>query len=252
LNIDDFRRIKAEELESAKNPVEPVVPDVVVPPVVNTPVVPEVTAPEKFMVNGQEVTMEELQNGYLRQGDYTKKTQEVAKQRGESQEAIDFYETLKQNPQLVEELRTKTPLPQSIDPVTAKVTELENKLYEMMLQSEVEGLKNKYPDFEVREVIERAQKEGITNLESAYRLVKAERPAPVVDADEARKTMRASILAEIQAEGASVSTLITGNDATAVVPDTTVSISDQEQKVAKGMKMSESEYVKWRDIGKKK
>jgi len=62
LNIDDFRRIKAEELESAKNPVEPVVPDVVVPPVVNTPVIPEVTAPEKFMVNGQEVTMEEFRS----------------------------------------------------------------------------------------------------------------------------------------------------------------------------------------------
>lgn len=42
-----------------------------------------------FEVNGETVSLEELKNGYMRQGDYTKKTQELAKEKKSKAEAED-------------------------------------------------------------------------------------------------------------------------------------------------------------------
>lgn len=41
-----------------------------------------------FEVNGKTVTIEELQKGYMRQSDYTRKTQELAQQRTQIQEPV--------------------------------------------------------------------------------------------------------------------------------------------------------------------
>lgn len=41
-----------------------------------------------FEVNGEQVTIDELQKGYMRQSDYTRKTQELAQQRTQVQEPV--------------------------------------------------------------------------------------------------------------------------------------------------------------------
>lgn len=46
----------------------------------------------------QAVTIEDLQKGYLRQADYTRKTQEVAEQRRAAHDAVEFYETWRKDP----------------------------------------------------------------------------------------------------------------------------------------------------------
>lgn len=51
-----------------------------------------VTGPES-------VTVQELQKGFLRQADYTRKTQELADQRRAATEAVEFYETFRKDPQ---------------------------------------------------------------------------------------------------------------------------------------------------------
>lgn len=52
-----------------------------------------------FEVDGRQVTVDELKNGYLRQDDYTRKTQELSKLRGESENAIVLWEALQEKPQ---------------------------------------------------------------------------------------------------------------------------------------------------------
>lgn len=44
------------------------------------------------------VTLQELHDGYLRQADYTRKTQELADQRRVTSEAVDFYEAFQNDP----------------------------------------------------------------------------------------------------------------------------------------------------------
>jgi hypothetical protein len=62
---------------------------------------PAETVPTTFELPGidEPVSLEELKNGYLRQADYTRKTQEVAADRNTSAKAIEFWEALTTRPQ---------------------------------------------------------------------------------------------------------------------------------------------------------
>jgi hypothetical protein len=184
----------------------------------------------------------------------TKKTQEVANQRKESQEAIAFYEGLKQNPQLAQQLKNITPIPRQVDPATARVSELENRVYDMMIQTEINTLQNKYKDFDVREVLNMAQSKKMNNLEDAYLLVKANKATTVSvpDSEALKKQLRQEILKELESERNATQTIISSNDNPSVIVDDSPKLSPAEMKVARMMKLSDADYVKWRDIGKKK
>lgn len=217
--------------------------------------------PEKILIDGVgEIDFEELKKGYLRTSDYTKKTQEVARQRKELEEAIKFWEGIKQNPQLLEQLANLNQLPQNLDPVQSRIIELENKLYDLILEKEVERLKDKYPDFEAREVLQTAYDKQIDNLEDAYFLTvskkqpKKKTDDTQLDIEELKKQLkeelRKEVLNEINPDA--TNSIITPNSSNAPIQDNSPKLSDAEKKVARMMKLSEEEYVKWRDINAKK
>lgn len=56
--------------------------------------------PDSFILPGidEPVTLEELKNGYLRQADYTKKTQELAAARKDMRQAEELWNALRQHP----------------------------------------------------------------------------------------------------------------------------------------------------------
>ena len=60
------------------------------------------TEPEQtmqtFNVNGQELTLEELQTGYMRQQDYISQREELNKLREENKQALELVDYLKKNP----------------------------------------------------------------------------------------------------------------------------------------------------------
>lgn len=273
MNIDQYRAIKAQEAEQAAQKTEQ-------PPSAEEeqkqttteeatseekqeqPTEEESTEeqqeepklPEKITIDGiGEVSVDELKNGYLRQTDYTKKTQEVSRKSKEADEALALYNHLKKNPQLAQQFLQTKSLPPKLDPTTSKITELENKLYDMMLESEINTLQNKYEDFEAREVVKEAHDKKITNLEDAYFLVKArkEKEKPSSDPEKLKEELRKELLKEIEEERKSTQTVISSNDSGPVVQDNTPKLSDKERQVAQNLKMTEDEYVKWRDVGKK-
>lgn len=263
MNIDEYRALKAQELEEANQPEpekEPVQEPVADEPKQDdpqepanqeaTPDEPKDTEPEviEVEIDGQKVPLDELKNGYLRQSDYTKKTQEIARQRKEAEEALAFYNELKKNPQAVEQIKKDRPVPRQLDPATAKVMELEEKLYDMMLEKEIETLQSKYSDFEVREVLTVAHEKGITNLEDAYLISKAK--SGTSDLTAVKEQLRKEVLAELERERSETSTIIsTHNDAKPVTPKE-AELSSAEVRVAKNMGLSPKEYAKWRDTGK--
>lgn len=271
MNITEYRAMKAQEsaqkepeqpIKETTPPVETTPPEPsapATPPVVeDKPIVedktPEVPAePQKINVDGiGEVTIQELKNGYLRQSDYTRKTQDVAKQRREMNEAIQLYENLKRNPALAQQLAEHTPVPPTLDPTTAKVVELETKLYDMMLQREIETLSNKYEDFDARQVLQVASDLNIVDVESAYTIWKSKQPVkapevPSVDINAIKEQLRQEILNEIQSEQKATSTIISSTGGASPVKDNSPKLSETEIKVAKMMKMSPEEYAKWRD-----
>lgn len=245
MNIEQYRAFKAQEEVSKAQPQieQPTIPEVVEtqPPV-------EETKPIAVEVDGKEVTIDELKNGYLRQSDYTKKTQQLSHQRKEVEDAVKFYEHLKNNPEITQQLQQVTSVPRTIDPTQTKVVELEQKMYDMMLEREIETLQSKYSDFEVMEVVEMASQKQLTNLEDAYHLVKSSKGSTqqTVDIDKLKEDLRKELLKEI---GSSVETgsIITTGSQGMVVSHNLPILSQGEIKVATSMGMTPEEYAKWRD-----
>ena len=260
MNIDQYRELKAQEAQASQTTEQTPAPATTVQPettpvVETTPVESKpdetpATLPDKITIDGVgEVTLDELRNGYLRQSDYTRKTQEVSRKTKEAEEAVVLYEHLKQNPQLAQQLLQTKELPANLDPTQSKVVELEEKLYDMMLEKEIESLSSKYSDFEVREVLEVAQKKNITNLKDAYLLSKSYKSThQTTDMEKLKEQMKKEVMAEIEQERKSTQSIISSRGDSPIVQTNTPRLSDAEQKVAKMMKMSDDDYIKWRDV----
>lgn len=275
MNIEQFRALKAQESEKTnETKVENKTDD----KKVETPEVKqedkkeenkidenkekpttETKIPEKVTIDGiGEVSFDELTKGYLRQSDYTRKAQELAKQNKEAKEALDLYNQLKSNPQAAEKLKEVATVPASVDPATAKVVELETKLYDMMLQNEIDKLQIKYPDFEVREVLQTAYDKKIANLEDAYLLVKSSKSVKQqpIDVEALKKQLREDIMKELNSQKDTSTIISTNDNANPIKEVNTPKISSAEEKVAKKMfrdvKNPIAEYIKWRDSTQRK
>lgn len=258
MNIEQYRAIKAqEEAEKTQPKVEqPIdapkeVEDVIEPEKVDSKEEKnEEPKIETIEIDGEEISIEELKNGYLRQSDYTKKTQEVARTKKEVEEAVQFYEMLKQNPHLVQQIQHNAPVPRNLDPTQAQIIELENKLYDMMLEREIETLQSKYDDFEVREVLELARSKNLSNLEDAYHLLRSTKNVEKkeeINVEKIKESLREEILRELKDE-TSTQSVISKNSSKEPPKVVEVQVSEQEKKVAAAMGLTVDEYVKWRDV----
>ena len=147
-------------------------------------------------VDGEEsqVTLEELQDGYQRQADYTRKTQELADERKRLQQAEAIVSSLESNP--AETLQalgeafgiTAQPVaPQSDnnenywyeegpeqDATAKRLSELENRIAQQdrlsrrqQVEKQVEVLKDQYGEFDSSELFQHALRHKIGNLEAA-------------------------------------------------------------------------------------
>ena len=251
MNLDQYRAWKAQEVEaSATAPTQPTPEPTPTQPIEVKPTETKVeaTLPEKITIEGiGEVTVDELKNGYLRQADYTRKTQDVSRKAKEVEEAVMIYEQLKQNPQVTQQI-FKGQVPANLDPTQSKLIEVENKLFDIMLEREIESLQSKYKDFEVKEVLEIAQSKGITNLEDAYILAKSHKQSQQpTDIDAIKKQLKEEVLKEIENERNATASIISSNDSASFTPKAEPVLTDAERTVARKMKLSEKDYVKWRD-----
>lgn len=255
MNIDDFRAMKAQEAEASQavdqTPKAEVIETKTTPIVKTEETKPEVKPEETKTVTIEgigEITMDELKNGYLRTSDYTQKTQALAKERKEVEESIRLAELIKSNPQLSEQLVIDKKIPKDFDPTQKRIKELEDRLFDIMLQQEISALESKYSDFEIRDVIEMAQKKQTTNLEDAYLLLKSTQPVTKneVDVEALKKKIREDVIKELQADKDSTRTIITTGGATTTVQDNEPQLTEAEKKVARGMDMTEADYIKWK------
>jgi hypothetical protein len=267
VNLMEYRAmVEQEKTESAKGeqPIvqadqvstDPVLPGSEAPESVSSaPLVPETEAvapiteektieptPQVFEIDGQQVTLDELQKGYLRQSDYTRKTQDVARQAREAQDALQLVEQIKLNPEIAKQL--------NYDPIESQNRLLEQNYYDLLLQQEVNTLSTKYADFEVSEVLDYAVANQLQNLEHAYLLNKqlnVSQASPIsapsvqaVNVDALKAQIRQELLAE-----QNTSTIISAQG-TPPVAVKDLKLSNDELRVAKNMHMTPEQYAKWR------
>ena len=140
----------------------------------------------------QEVSLEELRDGYQRQSDYTRKTQELASERKRLQQAEAIVSSLEADPN-----GTLTALADAFgvqvgssntggndsydtwgdtepDPTEQRIANLETQIAQQnrlqrrqQTEKQVEGLKDQYGDFDAQELYQHALTHKIGNLEAA-------------------------------------------------------------------------------------
>jgi len=147
-------------------------------------------------VDGEEsqVTLEELQDGYQRQADYTRKTQELADERKRLQQAEAIVSSLENNPAETLKalgeafgLTAQPQAPQSNnnedywyneepeeDATAKRLSELEQRIAQQdrlsrrqQVEKQVEDLKGQYGEFDSSELFQHALRHKIGNLEAA-------------------------------------------------------------------------------------
>lgn len=137
----------------------------------------------------QEVTLSELQNGYQRQSDYTRKTQELAAERQRLQQAETIASALESDPAgTLKALSTAfgiddTPAASiesddswaDADPISQRLANVEAQMERQVaaarqaaLDKEVHGLKERYGDFDEQALFQHALSNRIPNLDAAY------------------------------------------------------------------------------------
>jgi hypothetical protein len=144
----------------------------------------ETTEPTRFTVKvrgqEQEVELDELLNGYQRQADYTRGTQELAAERQRLEAAQALWEDLHASPRDViealqehfaEQLGAEPPSAeeQRLAALEADVEERRQREIEDQVASEIRTLQESYEDeFDGDELLEYAIEHRIGNLEAAY------------------------------------------------------------------------------------
>jgi hypothetical protein len=92
----------------------------------------------RFEVDGALVTLAELKSGYMRQADYTRKTQELSSLRDENEKALVLWRALQERPQ--ETVRTLMSRVGSGQPVTEVIPQAQPDLDQLIEQKLAEKL----------------------------------------------------------------------------------------------------------------
>lgn len=138
-----------------------------------------------FEVDGTGITLDEARNGYLRQADYTRKTQELAEMRQRLTQAEAITAALEKDPvatlQALQEAfgvqaQGQEASYEELDPETARIAALEAKLEaqeaahrQAAIDAELAGLHEQFGEFDDAELFAHAIKGNHPSLEAAYK-----------------------------------------------------------------------------------
>ena len=207
--------------------------------VYNIPGIGDVTADQIY----------EWRQGNLRQSDYTRKTQDLARQRAELRDAEELYDYLRNNPHLVQALRdaeqgTPPPVVNTVTPENQMLRQVMYNQKAMEVDMKVNELKQKYGEIDEVALFNKAAELGTEDLEFVYQGLQGRQQ---VDVDSIRQQAieeaRAQLKAELEKDMDSVGTTVSTKQTSPVKE--TVSLTAEQKRVAHGMGLTEKEYIQW-------
>lgn len=203
----------------------------------------EPQVPSTFDIPGVgELTVDEIKEfkqGYMRQSDYTKKTQSIASQRKEHEDALEIYNYLKQNPTIATQLYNGEQVSDGFLGSKMKPKEYEDladKIASMEIDNHIRELKSRYTDFDEVAVLNRASELGVADLEFVYKGMQGE----TVDRTALEKQIREQVMRDIQKNGIATETIISTNDPIANVSS---GLTPQQIAIAEKMGLTQQEYA---------
>jgi hypothetical protein len=236
------------ELAVDGEPSEPTPTEPVQTETPDTPVEPVAEPTETFFdIDGEKLTpqqIKEYKQGYLRQADYTKKTQEVANLRKEHKEALELYEYFKANPHLAQKLSEleddgAKDINKVYKPQDPMVSELSRTVKAMEINHELELLKTKDPNVDEIEILNLANEEAIP-ISKAYTMWKGINHDKLLKAELDKRS--AQLTEQIKKSNSTVTTLMNPNDKPT---DVSFGLSEAQMAMADRLEMSYEEYKRW-------
>jgi hypothetical protein len=198
------------------------------------------TAPTDIEIDGEKYTPEQIREwkqGHLRQSDYTKKTQELAKQRAEHSQALEVFDFLKQNPELLKQLAEYNPaVAQKASGESEVILSLQTQLKAMEIDMELNKIKAQDPDVDDVELFNIATERGIP-VSEAYEYYKGK------NLDKYLKRESAKLTEQIKKNAQASTTFITPK---VQVPVGNYNLSQAEMSMADKLGMTYEEYSKWK------
>lgn len=169
----------------------------------------------------------------------------------ETQNAIELYKYLEQNSHLVQamreldakgyqELNKYVP-----DEITKELNELKDFKAELEYREYIKDLKSKYSDFDEDEVLKYAEEVDVLNLEVAYKAMKSEK-AKEPNIEELREQIKKELLEELKQNSINTQSLVGGVNQKPINNNDNVRLSGREERIARAMGLTPSEYAKWR------
>lgn len=213
------------------------------------PVVTSEPKAETIEIDGKQVSVDELKSGYLRQSDYTRKTQELARIKKDLEKAEKLYTAVQEDPDTAMELAEKLGI-EYVSAEDEKLLDIQTKYEELVIEREIEKLQAKYGEFDVTGVLQLAYDRNISDLDDAYHLaMRTNQPTqtaqPALDIESIKEQIRQDLLKELQLP-VDTSTIISTRGTASPIEDNTPQLTPQEIKVANAMRMPHDEYVKWK------
>lgn len=190
----------------------------------------ESTSPTyKVKVGGEEieVSLDEALQGYQRQEDYTRKTQELAAQRGELDYASRLAMALEADPvSAIEALRQAyevgaTPaapvIDPTLDPEEARFATLEQRIvaqeqaaFERQVSAQLVGLHSQFGAFDDVELVKFAVEHNIGSLEDAAKVMTFDKTFTKINADKAATAAKATAPPVAGGHGVATGAVATG------------------------------------------
>lgn len=192
--------------------------------------------------------LKEFRNGYLRQSDYTRKTQELARQREEAQDALELYNYLRENPQMVNALMqmdngANQQVIQRATPEASMMQQIIHTQKAMEIEMKLNELKGKYGnDIDEVALFQKANQLKTNDLEFVYKALQYDNL--LAERQQAEQNAANSLQAEIAANKKAVSTIVSPKQGNVVKQSP--SLSSDEKRVAALMGLSEADYLKWK------
>lgn len=268
MNIDEYLEIKnAEPVEEKPDAqVEHQTAPVVEENIQEAPEASEIVQPEGIEQTQTEVDalpQPQTETQQVNFDEYQKAQQELERLRGESATlykqnqqariAQEYYNKMMEDPGYAKVFAEKNGL-QYVDPAQQAVVELEQKYNDLLLEREIENMQIKYKDFDPQQVIQLAVNKGINSLEDAYLLSKVaggSTTAPstgTIDPVSLKEQIRQEVLNELQSNVDTSSMIGASGGGTKRVTENTPQLTQAEKRVAQNMKMTDQEYLKWKNI----
>ena len=209
--------------------------------------------PSKFTIDGEEVdldTIREWKRSGLRQSDYTRKTQELAKQRKEAQEALEVYNYLMSNQELVQklvEIDVNNPLQankakEKLDPLRKELEDVKTQLKIKDIDFELNEITSKDKLVTDVDLLEIATSHNC-DIKTAYTIWRGNNFEKIMA--EKEKELTRKITENIKKNADVTRTLITPTDKSPEV--NTYGLSDVELAFAERLEMTPEEYAKYKN-----